>query len=560
MARSASVRRRLRPLVGFLTVLVVLLVVWETIKFIGGDTWHIEDVLGTGVTIDHDPPLTFAFATDVKLPHIWDIAAEFGNQDAAGATTVTRLVGAALFTLRNAAIGFLLGSTIGMLLAILLVHVRVLERALVPLIVASQTISALRRISARATATVIAVSLLIAGCGGTTSTASPARSAGPPEGSASPSAAGPRTPTPTDQLSLTPVRVQLRWALGAEFAGYVAAIDQGYFESEGLDVTLVEGGPDLAPEVAGSAIDGPEFTVSWVPRVLTARATATSDLVDIGQFFHRSSTLTMAFRDQEVTAPADFKGKKVGVLPGGDRLEVTAAMRRAGVDPEAHAQLADLGAGVDPLLTGQVDVAQVTIHDTYARVLEATDRRTGKPYQTTDFDVINLDDEGTAMLQDAVFTRASWLAREGHEAIATSFLKAAALGWMYCRDHPSDCVDSVVAAGETIRAEPGASASPPAPSPSASPATRLRPGHEAWGMNEVNPLIWPSPAGVGVMVADEWQHTISVLMTSGALAAQPGDEAYRTDLMESALEALGDVDTKGDAFIKGTVEIEPEGG
>ena len=51
------------------------------------------------------------------------------------------------------------------------------------------------------------------------------------------------TPPPTDDLSLTPVRVQLRWTLGAEFAGYVAAIEQGYFESEGLDVTLVEGGP-----------------------------------------------------------------------------------------------------------------------------------------------------------------------------------------------------------------------------------------------------------------------------------------------------------------------------
>jgi NitT/TauT family transport system permease protein len=140
MARSASVRRRLRPLVGFLTVLVVLLVVWEIVKFIGGDHWHIENVLGTGLTINHDPPLTFAFATDVKLPHVWDIVGEFGNQDAAGDTTVTRLFGAALFTLRNAAIGFFLGSTIGMVLSILLVHVRFLERAIVPLIVASQTI------------------------------------------------------------------------------------------------------------------------------------------------------------------------------------------------------------------------------------------------------------------------------------------------------------------------------------------------------------------------------------------------------------------------------------
>ncbi|HXS72271.1 MAG TPA: hypothetical protein VN839_11895, partial [Patescibacteria group bacterium] len=103
MGRSASARRRLRPLVGFLTVFVVLLIAWEAVKFIGGDTWHIENVLGTGATFDHDPPLKFAFATDIKLPHIWAIAGEFGNQDAVGDTTVTRLLRAALFTLRNAA-------------------------------------------------------------------------------------------------------------------------------------------------------------------------------------------------------------------------------------------------------------------------------------------------------------------------------------------------------------------------------------------------------------------------------------------------------------------------
>jgi NitT/TauT family transport system permease protein len=140
MATAVSLRRRLRPLFGFLTVLVVIIVVWEAAKFVGGDRWRYESFLGTGIAIDHDPPLTFPFATDVKLPHVWDIASEFGREDAAGDTTVTRLARAAAFTLRNAAIGFALGSIFGLLLAIVLVHVRFLERALVPLIVASQTI------------------------------------------------------------------------------------------------------------------------------------------------------------------------------------------------------------------------------------------------------------------------------------------------------------------------------------------------------------------------------------------------------------------------------------
>jgi NitT/TauT family transport system permease protein len=140
VATGRSIRGRLRPLFGFLTVLLVLLIAWEATKFIGGDRWEYENFLGTGIAIDHDPPLTFTFATDIKLPHIWDIAAEFGRNDAAGVSTTQRLIRAGLFTLRNAAIGFALGSILGLLLAILLVHVRILERALLPLIVASQTI------------------------------------------------------------------------------------------------------------------------------------------------------------------------------------------------------------------------------------------------------------------------------------------------------------------------------------------------------------------------------------------------------------------------------------
>jgi NitT/TauT family transport system permease protein len=50
------------------------------------------------------------------------------------------LFGAALYTWREAVLGFILGSVIGLVLATIFVHARLLERALVPYVVASQTI------------------------------------------------------------------------------------------------------------------------------------------------------------------------------------------------------------------------------------------------------------------------------------------------------------------------------------------------------------------------------------------------------------------------------------
>src|SRR5687768_5792136 len=49
------------------------------------------------------------------------------------------------------------------------------------------------------------------------------------------------------------VTLQLKWVTQAQFAGYYAAQEEGYYEDECLNVTLRPGGPDIVPEqvVAG---------------------------------------------------------------------------------------------------------------------------------------------------------------------------------------------------------------------------------------------------------------------------------------------------------------------
>jgi NitT/TauT family transport system permease protein len=132
--------RRARPVIGFLAIVALLLVAWELAKWLAGDPWRFESFLGTGIAINHVPPFRVTPFNDINLPHVWDIAAEFFVTDARGDTRLAVLLGAGLFTLRNAAVGFAIGASIGLLLAIAIVHLRLLERALVPLLVVSQTI------------------------------------------------------------------------------------------------------------------------------------------------------------------------------------------------------------------------------------------------------------------------------------------------------------------------------------------------------------------------------------------------------------------------------------
>jgi ABC-type nitrate/sulfonate/bicarbonate transport system, permease component len=124
---------------GFLLIVVVLLVAWEAAKLLAGDPWRYTDVLG-GRSFFWDPPFRWKPVNDLNLPHIWTILGSFWQLDARGSMYVTSLIGSAWFTIRESLLGFFMGAGIGLGLAIVLIHVKVLERGLVPLLVASQTV------------------------------------------------------------------------------------------------------------------------------------------------------------------------------------------------------------------------------------------------------------------------------------------------------------------------------------------------------------------------------------------------------------------------------------
>ena len=342
-------------------------------------------------------------------------------------------------------------------------------------------------------------------------------------GSGSPSAA-----------ALTPVKLQLQWFPQAQFAGYFAAVDQGFYKAQGLDVKILPGGVDIVPAtvVAGG---GAEFGISWVPKMLASRESG-ADVQVIGQVFQRSGTLQVSWKDAAITKPADWKGKKVGTWGFGNEAELYAAMRTVGIDPANPSDVTIVPQQFDmnAFLNGEIDAAQAMIYNEYAQVLEATNPATGALYQPGDLNVIDYNAVGTAMLQDGVFARAGWLAADPcNVEAAVKFLKGTFKGWAFCRDNPGECVDDVLAAG-----------------------TALGKGHQTWQMNEVNPLIWPSPGGIGVMDASLYDQTVAVATGGGVITAPPPADAIRTDLAQRALLELGpDFDAKGTSFQKGTVTV-----
>jgi NitT/TauT family transport system substrate-binding protein len=359
-------------------------------------------------------------------------------------------------------------------------------------------------------------------------------------GTTAPATTAPGSVAPT-AASMTKLKFQLQWVTQAQFAGYYAAKDQGYYSDAGLDVDLLIGGPQVN-NVQVVASGGADIGTAWLPNMLRSRegssGTPGTDLVSISQVFAKSGTRMASFKSKNIATPADMVGKKIGSWLGGNEPELFAALTKAGADP-ASQNIIQQNFDMTGLLSGDLDVAQAMIYNEYAQVLEAKNPDTGALYTPADFNVIDFNDPsvGTAMLQDQIFASAAWLAKPGNEDVATRFLTASYRGWIFCRDNPQKCVDIVLAAGSQL----GAS-------------------HQAWQMNEINGLIWPSTLGIGQFDQAAYDQTVKIATTYKVLAAAPSADATRSDLAAAALAALpAGTDAKGASFTKATITLN-EGG
>jgi NitT/TauT family transport system substrate-binding protein len=364
--------------------------------------------------------------------------------------------------------------------------------------------------------------------------------AGAPAPTSAPPTSAPAATSAPATGQLTPIKFQLQWVTQSQFAGYYAAKDQGYYKDEGLDVNILVGGPDIAPQTV-LASGGADLAESWLPKALAqSEQGAKFKLVDIGQVFQRSGTLEISWKDTNIAKPDDWKGKKVASWLLGNEPEVFAAMRKVGIDPTNASDVTIVKQPFDMslLLNRQVDAAQAMIYNEYAQVLEANNPKTGKLYQPSDLNVIDFNQVGTAMLQDGIFARADWIKDAKNQDIATRFLRASFKGWIYCRDNFDACVQIVLKNGPT-----------------------LGKGHMTWMLNEINALIWPSPNGIGIMDANLYKQTVDIALKYGILTNQPDAGAYTNALAQKANDDLAKqgADVKGASFQKKTIQVTPGG-
>jgi len=237
------------------------------------------------------------------------------------------------------------------------------------------------------------------------------------------------------------VTLQLKWVTQAQFAGYFVAKDKGFYEEEGLNVTILPGGPDVAPTqvIAGG---GADVVVDWMPSALAAREKGLA-LVNIAQPFKSSGMMLTCLKESGVATPADFKGKTLGVWFGGNEYPFLNWMNKLGLKTDgSDVTVLKQGFNVDPLLQKQAACISTMTYNEYWQVIDAG----VKPEDLVTF---KYEDEGVATLEDGLYVMEDKLADPAFDEKMVKFVRASMKGWKYAEANPDEAAMIVLENDET---------------------------------------------------------------------------------------------------------------
>ena len=228
------------------------------------------------------------------------------------------------------------------------------------------------------------------------------------------------------------VTLQLKWVTQAQFAGYFVAKDKGFYEEEGLNVTILPGGPDVAPTqvIAGG---GADVVVDWMPSALAAREKGLA-LVNIAQPFKSSGMQLTCLKESGVATSADFAGKTLGVWFGGNEYPFLNWMAKLGLktdgSPEGVTVLKQ-GFNVDPLLQKQAACISTMTYNEYWQVIDAG-------LTPEDLVTFKYEDQGVATLEDGLYVLEDRLADPAFQETMVKFVRASMKGWKYAEANPDE--------------------------------------------------------------------------------------------------------------------------
>lgn len=309
-------------------------------------------------------------------------------------------------------------------------------------------------------------------------------------------------------LSATPafaqdaLTLQLKWVTQAQFAGYLVAESKGFYDEENLDVTVLAGGPNIAPEqvIAGG---GADIIVTWMAAGMAARENGVP-LVNIAQPFKRSGLMMICPTETEIKTVADFPGHTLGVWFFGNEYPFFAWMNKEGLatdGSEGGVTVLQQSFDIQPMIQGQADCISVMTYNEYGQALDAG-------YGPDNLTIFNYTEMGNDLLEDGLYVMEDSLDDPAKVDAYTRFVRASMKGWAYAAENPEEAAQIVVDMDDTG-------------------AAML--DHQLYMAKEVVKLVDPTDPALDIAT---YERTVQALIDQSIIKEQP-EGAYTTVITDA---------------------------
>ncbi|MEJ2716314.1 MAG: ABC transporter substrate-binding protein [Deltaproteobacteria bacterium] len=277
------------------------------------------------------------------------------------------------------------------------------------------------------------------------------------------------------EVSLIP-----QWLPQAQFAGYMVALEKGFYRDAGIDLNLLRGGPGKPPfEMLKSGRT--TFCTGWLSTAIQKRATGTP-LVNIAQIMQRSALILVARKNSGITRPEDLNGKSVGLWAGQFYLPPAVFFRKYNL----HVKIIPNYSSMSLFLKGGVKAIAAMWYNEYHTLLNSG----LNPDELTLFFFsdygLNFPEDGLYCMEETFRT---------NPQVCSDFVKASLKGWLYAFDHKDEAIDIVMKWAK--RANTGTNRA-----------------HQRWMLARMQDLILPDGdrAGLGKLKPRDYEFVGGVLL------------------------------------------------
>jgi NitT/TauT family transport system substrate-binding protein len=287
-----------------------------------------------------------------------------------------------------------------------------------------------------------------------------------------------------------------QWEPQAQFAGYYVALTKGFYASEGLDLTILRGGPSQPPSRLlrqGTA----QFGTFFLTTAIQERA-AGLPLVNLAQFVPHSTLLLIARKADGILVPADLAGRRVSLWGPEFAMATDTFFQRNGLAVTPVPQ----GFTVDLFLRGGVAACSAMRYNEYHAIVNAG-------LDPDELTVFSMADHGLDLPEDGLYALEETVRNDPD--LCRAMTRGSIKGWLYAFAHPDEALDIVMSHVSAAHL----------------PTNRM---HQQWMLTQMQQAMTVPGLPFGTLARDRYAVAAKALAEAGLIAAPPAFEAFHVPL------------------------------